>query len=64
MLKEASNGYIMHKKIGYLVFWLTSQRMPQSCCLNTYAKCDLKFDLKQFLQKCFQGRVAHELTRD
>ena len=43
---------------------LTSQRMPQSYCLNTCAKCDLEWKSKQVLKKWCQGRVAHELTRD
>ena len=59
-----SKGYIMHNKGGYWPFGLTSQRMPQSCCLNAYAKRDPKWESKQVLEKWCQGRVAHELTRD
>jgi len=34
--------------------------MPQSYCLNAYAKCDLEWQSKQVLEKWHQGRVKHE----
>ena len=45
-------------------FALKSQRMPQPYCVNAYAKYDLKWESKQVLEKWYQGRVAHKLTRD
>jgi len=33
--------------------------MPQSCCLNVHAKCDLKQESKQVLEICELGRVTH-----
>jgi len=38
--------------------------MPQSYCLNTYAKCDLEWESKKVQEKGSQGRVVHEFIRD
>ena len=34
--------------------------MPQSYCLNAYAKCGLEWESRWVLEKWRQGRVTHE----
>ena len=53
----------MHNWGGYLAMGfkqIKNRKMPQSYCLNAYAKYDLEWESKQVLEKWHQGRVTHE----
>jgi len=58
----------IHNKGGYLAVGFNKskkkRKMPQSYCLNAYAKCDLEWESKQVLEKRCQGRVPHERKYD